>query len=510
MEIKTYYKLKDGVQHEVEEGAVTIVFESHGVARSLKLEGLTSGLIAATEGMAANKISEDELFAKASGSGGFGGELRFMEMLKTFKRIGLLTQYIESEIEELLQLHPMCADFNANEPLQELDLEQPVILSRFAYIHRIGNQIVAESPMCNNKLISTNSMIPMLLGMLCSPCTLSQLQLAATGLGEKAIRYLVMTLHENRFISNQPQQSEEIEEESGSRLLMWDFHDLLFHARSRFGRHDNPYGGTFRFLGKIPPQPAIRSSVSNNIIKLHKPDIAFLKENDIPFSRVLEQRCSIREYDDEPLTAEQLGEFLYRTVRVKKLLELSPKHVDTGEVLQYTKRIFPSGGASYELELYLSITKCRNIESGFYHYCPKEHQLERISDINEKVKPLLFMAKAALKSEPDAPLPQILFTYAARFQRVTWKYASISYSIILKDVGVLQQTMNLVAEAMDIGSCALGGGNPDAFVKAAGCNYYEESSVGEFVIGRKKQNAKANEDEVNPHGEVKVLYQEKI
>ena len=30
----------------------------------------------------------------------------------------------------------------------------------------------------------------------------------------------------------------------------WEFHDLLFHARSRLGRHANPYGG------RIPPPVA--------------------------------------------------------------------------------------------------------------------------------------------------------------------------------------------------------------------------------------------------------------
>ena len=121
--------------------------------------------------------------------------------------------------------------------------------------------------------------------------------------------------------------------------------------------------------------------------------------------------------------------------------------------------------------------------------------------------PLLYMAKSALKSDPDAELPQILFTYAARFKRVAWKYHSIAYSLILKDVGVLQQTMNLVAEAMNIGGCAIGGGNPDAFALASGLNYFEETSVGEFVIGKKLPNSEFDEF-YNPHGKIRLLYKE--
>ena len=38
-----------------------------------------------------------------------------------------------------------------------------------------------------------------------------------------------------------------------------------------------------------------------------------------------------------------------------------------------------------------------------------------------------------------AAVPQILITIAARFARVSWKYSSLAYALILKDVGVLTQ-----------------------------------------------------------------------
>jgi SagB-type dehydrogenase family enzyme len=71
----------------------------------------------------------------------------------------------------------------------------------------------------------------------------------------------------------------------------------------------------------------------------------------------------------------------------------------------------------------------------------------------------------------------------ARFQRVSWKYESIAYATILKDVGVLYQTMYLVATAMSLGPCAIGAGDSDLFQLILGSDYYEESSVGEFMLG---------------------------
>ena len=41
-------------------------------------------------------------------------------------------------------------------------------------------------------------------------------------------------------------------------LVLWDFHDLLFHARSTPGRHANPLGGLYPYAGVMPPPPAVR------------------------------------------------------------------------------------------------------------------------------------------------------------------------------------------------------------------------------------------------------------
>jgi SagB-type dehydrogenase family enzyme len=79
--------------------------------------------------------------------------------------------------------------------------------------------------------------------------------------------------------------------------------------------------------------------------------------------------------------------------------------------------------------------------------------------------------------------PQVYFAITARFQRVQWKYESMVYALILKHVGVLYQTMYLVATAMGLAPCALGGGNSDLFALAAGLDYYAETTVGEFVLG---------------------------
>jgi SagB-type dehydrogenase family enzyme len=86
-------------------------------------------------------------------------------------------------------------------------------------------------------------------------------------------------------------------------------------------------------------------------------------------------------------------------------------------------------------------------------------------------------------------VPQILVVMAARFGRVSWKYSSIAYSLILKDVGVLMQTLYLMATGMGLGGCAIGSINIDLFARMTGLEFHVEGPVGQFALGRGKAEA---------------------
>ena len=92
----------------------------------------------------------------------------------------------------------------------------------------------------------------------------------------------------------------------------------------------------------------------------------------------------------------------------------------------------------------------------------------------------------AWSSAAQTVRPQVLITYVPRFARLAWKYRGMGYAASLKNVGVLYQTMYLVATAMNLAPCALGNGNAFLFAKAIGSDYFEESSVAEFMLGSMK------------------------
>ncbi len=150
-------------------------------------------------------------------------------------------------------------------------------------------------------------------------------------------------------------------------------------------------------------------------------------------------------------------------------------------MVAYAARPYPSGGSAYELELYLTVANCEGLARGFYHYDADRHALVPISVRTHEFDAQLAAAEFAM----DAPgAPQILITIAARFDRISWKYSSIAYSLILKDVGVLIQTLYLMATDMGLGGCAIGSINIDLFARMTGIEFHVEGPVGQFALGR--------------------------
>jgi SagB-type dehydrogenase family enzyme len=150
-------------------------------------------------------------------------------------------------------------------------------------------------------------------------------------------------------------------------------------------------------------------------------------------------------------------------------------------------RPYPAGGALYELEFNLAVNNCEGLDAGLYHYDPAAHRLGKLTGRTAEVTSLLRDAEQAT-GIPVNQL-QVLLIVAARFQRVSWKYASMAYAAILKHVGVVYQTMYLAATAMGLAPCAVGCGNSDVFARAAGTDYFAETSVGEFLLGSAPERA---------------------
>jgi SagB-type dehydrogenase family enzyme len=339
------------------------------------------------------------------------------------------------------------------------------VLSRFAYCRRSANELIVESPLAAASVLLPGAAGASCLAALAVPCRASDVSAAAGIPKAEALKFLNLLCNAGALTgvdaNGNPLENRD------QALFSWEFHDLLFHSRSRVGRHGNPYGR--QDAGGVLPDAGTERT-GESYVDLARPDIQTLRKKDLPFTEVVERRRSRRVYGASAISAVELGEFLFRASRVCRV------QVD-GNIVE--RRPYPCSGASYELELYPVVGACRGLKAGLYRYDPSAHRLFRISGRTPTVSRILKSAGAPARIKQ----PQLVIVAGARFRRVSLHYRSIAYASILKDVGALFQTFYLVASAMNLSACALGTGNSDLFAEAAGLNYYAETSVGEFLLG---------------------------
>lgn len=422
---------------------------------------------------------EQRLIADACRNGGPRSVSRFHYHLRRLMERGLIVRSAHQDGDLLATVVPIAPGFRFR--ATELVAGHRYVMSRFAFARTAAGRPALESPISQARAWLHDWRASALVHVLAQPRAVAAAAAAIPGLSAEAAASTLRLLVSAGMVRDA--DAEPAVEEHGP-LAAWEFHDLLFHTRSRDGRCDVPCGTTYALAVAMPPLPVVKPPPSGRFIDLPRPDVDRLAREDPPFAQVAEQRTSIREYGTEPVTRGQLGEFLFRVARVRNRYSIETELPEGPMRLEATSRPYPSGGALYELEIYPVVQKCRDLPAGLYHYDPLEHRLGCLTEPTADVDRLL--AHAAGCTGALASEIQVLLVFAARFQRVSWKYSGLAYSLILKDVGVLQQSMYLAATAMGLAPCALGGGDSDLFARAAGTDYYAETSVGEFLLGSRR------------------------
>ena len=395
-------------------------------------------------------------------------------------RHGLLQYRLSSprDGQDLVIIEPQVPEYWPQR--SKLGESDTVVLSRFAYLRRRGNEMVLESPRAAALFRIGDPAIAAMLAALSRPERISRLRRDAAAFNIELLELLL----DSQFLLKLDAKSGDglrVNEGDGN-LVLWDFHDLLFHTRSTEGRQANPVGSTFAYASAVSPLPAVRPPWPGKKIDLQK----FSNSDPVAsFPRLLRERHSVRDFDDEhPVTLAELAQFLDCAARVLSEWK-SEANSESGVETSYSTRPYPSAGSAYELELYLAVSNCEGLARGLYHYDAGGHALVAIAASAQQLQALSAAAEFAM--DASGP-PQVLITIAARFGRISWKYSSIAYALILKDVGCMIQTLYLAATDMGLGGCAIGTGNIDLFAKMTGLEFHVEGPVGQFALGRGKKS----------------------
>ena len=374
---------------------------------------------------------------------------------------------------DLVVIEPQVADYWPQTP--ELRDADALVLSRFAYLRRRGAEMVLESPRAGALFKICDPKIATAIAMLSTPRQIKELRRQE---GFPGVKLLALLLDcQILFKAAAPAKAGF---EGPRATTASSFGTFMIFSSTRAARKvGTPIRSAepIRMPASFPPCPPFgRAGLERRSISARSRQ-AF-PEAMSPVAKLLRERHSTRSFDDQrPITLAELAQFLDGTARVLSRSDAKPDLDDGG----HAARPYPSAGAAYGLELYLAVNHCEGLARGFYHYDAGAHALAPIGVPANELEALLAGAVSAMGA-PAAP--QVLITIAARFGRMSWKYSSIAYALILKDVGVLTQTLYLMATDMGLGGCAIGIANIDLFEKMTGVEFHVEGAVGQFAIGR--------------------------
>lgn len=440
----------------------------HTFNETITIPTTKPGLFQAFQILTTKGATEDVLIDLVSAQEGFVGSCEFRYYLELCAESKILCRTLQWNNLSIATLEGLSSSlgFQSDKVLANHLYK----ISRFTYCTWTKGKPILSSALSSMQVILHDANVLGLLSQLASPIQYIQLIKNYKGIENDLIKPILQMFITSKIIVGLDSECT-AEEDRDEALVQWEFHDLLFHTYSRIRKGTKVHGATYRFKDVIHPLSCTKKDFCSERISLYKPDIVELQQKDVSFTQVIEKRRSSRYFGKQPLSVHQLGEFLFRSARERKSIH--------DQYQELSNRPYPNGGAIYELELYLVIDKCLNLADGLYRYDAQKHCLCQYACDKSALQALL---KSAATTSRVSEI-QVLGVISARFQRVTWKYESMAYSLILKNVGVLFQTMYLVATAMNLAVCALGSGDSEQFAVVAGLNPLIETSVGEFILG---------------------------
>jgi SagB-type dehydrogenase family enzyme len=162
------------------------------------------------------------------------------------------------------------------------------------------------------------------------------------------------------------------------------------------------------------------------IIELPQPNM----DGSISLEKVIAGRRSRRTFLRETLTLEQIGQLVWAA---------------QGQDRKSKYRTAPSAGATYPLEVFVVTSE------GLFHYSPQKHILEVLAE-----KDLRGELAGATWGQDFIETAPLTIVFAAQFSRTTGRYGQRGIRYVYMEAGHAAQNVGLQAEAMGLGSVAVG------------------------------------------------------
>ncbi|MDR0603289.1 MAG: SagB/ThcOx family dehydrogenase [Bacteroidales bacterium] len=188
---------------------------------------------------------------------------------------------------------------------------------------------------------------------------------------------------------------------------------------------------------------------------------------------VIRNRKSTKKYARYAISLKELYYILRYSYGVNR------KEIVNGVTWKF--RPIPSGGGLFASEVYIVILNSQ-IPKGLYHYSPDDNSLELVKSGDFLKDIQNFSGSDPYINSEDTSC--VIFI-TSMIDRLYIKYGERCYRFMLLEVGFLSQNISLIAEALDLGSCMLGGYKDSLVEEFLGVDGVLESIQNTIIIGKK-------------------------
>jgi SagB-type dehydrogenase family enzyme len=164
-------------------------------------------------------------------------------------------------------------------------------------------------------------------------------------------------------------------------------------------------------------------------IKLPEPD------KSKPLAKLLVKRKSSRKYTLSPLKLEELSQLLWATYGL----------------VNSRRRVVPSAGATYPVEVYVFVKNIEGLKPGIYKYNEHEHSLILLKE-GDYSKELSY---ACLNQDWVYTAP-VNIVIVALYERTTSWYGERGFRYIYMEAGHIGQNIYLTCADLNLGTVAVG------------------------------------------------------
>lgn len=346
--------------------------------------------------------------------------------------------------------------------------ERPVRLSHFASLRPLDERLVLESPCAPFRVALNQPLAVRIATALTTPTTVGRLAVA-TDTRPEVVADVVGFLVAAGVVLVAGEDARFGEDEDPA-LRRWTPQELMFAAFSRARQMDAQAAALEETAG-----PVTKPVPDGPRVPLYRPDLAG-DSRDPSLRELLETDHHCPAFSSRQLTAEAVGELLFRTARIRSI---GRAHLPVAAGHDASQRPYFTIACLYELELYLTANRCSGLARGIYHYDPLAHALTLVQDDPVGMAAMLEMATVAAGNRCP---PAALLTITSRRSRISWLFAGSAYATTLLHAGALQQTLHLAAQAIGLSAHAVVVDAPGTRDGMPWLDWPGETVVGECVL----------------------------